>query len=200
MQPPSRHLRVVLEPAERDEPTVHADVQVTHSSLPVEVVNPAQPFHGSRGDAPGPRGCWALKRDGSPCGAARRADGDYCNAHSGLGVAKNPAEWAPLAQKASAENRRRRAALRLELGITRPQSIRGMLRAQAWVERERVAAAALAGLDADSPAQRSRAALAIIDAVEPQQRATLDVPLPSSPDGLDGMSLSELRQLAERVS
>jgi len=32
-----------------------------------------QPFHGTRGAAPGSRGCWAIASHGGPCNAARRA-------------------------------------------------------------------------------------------------------------------------------
>lgn len=189
----TRHLRVVLEPKEADE------LPPTDSAL--EAVS--QPVYGVRAQQPGPRGCWALKRDGNHCGAAKRKDSDFCTAHSGLGVAQDPARWAPIAQQRSAENRQRRAALRLELGISRPSSIRGMLRGAVWAERERVVAAALSPITATegaSPALRSKTALALLDAVEPQPRATLDVPLPTTPDGVDGLSLAELRALVERVS
>ena len=41
------------------------------------------PMYSTRGTTPGLRGCWALNKAGEPCGAARRADTDYCNVHSG---------------------------------------------------------------------------------------------------------------------
>jgi hypothetical protein len=144
-----------------------------------------------------------LKRDGTNCGAARRADGDYCNAHSGLGVAKNPAEWSVIGRERSADSRRRRAALRLELGITRQSSIRGLLKAAVHVERERVVAAALSPIGDPKlgSAAKQRAALALLDAVEPQPKAALDLPLDDlDPEGVAALGLRELRQLAERVA
>ena len=189
-------LRVVVTNA-----TEGLEVEPVVADSPQE--EPKAPVYGVRADSPGPRGCWALKRDGNPCGAARRADGDYCNAHSGLGVAKNPAQYAPLARAASAENRRRRAALRATLGITRPESVRGLLKAAVFVERERVVSAAMAPLrdpDAGSAAKQ-RAALALLDAVEPQPKAAeLTLTAELDPEGIASMGLSELRLLAERVA
>ena len=162
---------------------------------------PSLPVYGTHSDEPGPRGCHALKRNGELCGAARRADSAYCNAHSGRGVASDPAGFAPIAQRASAENRRRRAALRLELGITRPSSLRSLLAANVYAERERVVTAALAPIrDSDlGSAAKQRAALALLDAVEPQDRATLDVPLPHDADGIAALGAGDLRALARSV-
>ena len=163
------------------------------------VAGKPEPRYGTRADSPGPRGCWATKRDGTPCGAARRADGDFCNAHSGLGVAEDPAKYAPLAQRASAENRRRRAALRLELGITRPSSLRSLLKASVFAERERVVAAAMSPLsDPDaSSSLRSKTALALLDAVDPPMQASVEVPFDAQ--GIEALSLSQLRQLAQQA-
>jgi len=68
-----------------------------------------QPRYATRADSPGARGCWALKRDGEHCGAARRADSDFCNAHepSAGGVASSPAEWSLRGRAASVASRRR---------------------------------------------------------------------------------------------
>ena len=155
-----------------------------------------QPVYGTRAQEPGPRGCWALKRDGHACGAARRSDGDYCNAHSGRGVAANPRELGVIGRRAAGEARTRRAALRTSLGITRPNSIRGTLKAHAYVERERIARAALAPLApdrvAEDPVAAHRAALAVLDAVEPAQRVELVSELPSDPSTL---TLAELEAL-----
>ena len=192
---PVRHLRAVLEPANDGGEQLPTDSLPTHSELSAL----PQPAWGVRAEQPGPRGCWARKANGDLCGAAPRRGEDFCNAHSGLGVAKNPAEWSVIGRERSAESRAERAALRLELGITRPDSIRGMLRARVWAARERVASAALAGLDSESPSARSRSALALLDAVEPQPKAALSLPLPSNPEGVEGMGLAELRAVAERL-
>jgi len=68
------------------------------------------------------------------------------------------------------------------------------------VEAERVAAAALAGIDPSvPPAQRSRAALALLDATDPLLQAELSLPLPSNPEGVEQMGLEELKALASQV-
>jgi hypothetical protein len=70
-----------------------------------------------------------------------------------------------------------------------------------WAERERVAAAALAGAtDPSVPtAQRSRHALALIEAVDPLATASVELALPSDPDGVEQLGLVELKALAEQV-
>ena len=157
-----------------------------------------QPVFGTRAREPGPRGCWALKRDGTPCGAARRHDGDFCGAHSGIGVAADPGRYAPIGRRAAAESRARRAELRHSLGITRPNSIRGTLQAQAWVERERIARAALAPIHGADPVAAHRAALAVLDAVEPHERVELVTELPADPAAIGRMGLAELEALEAR--
>ena len=159
-----------------------------------------QPAYGVRATAQGPRGCWALKRDGTACAAPSRRDADYCAAHSGLGVAKSPAEWSAIGNAASVDSRRRRATLRLALGKAGLNTPRGVLKAAVMVEAERVAAAALAGIDPSvPPAQRSRAALALLDATDPLLQAELSLPLPSNPEGVEQMGLEELKALASQV-
>jgi hypothetical protein len=91
--------------------------------------------------------------------------------------------------------------LRAALGITRSDSPRGLLKASVFVERERVAAAALAPISDPSlsSVQRSKAALALIDAVDPPSRVEVEVPLPTTPDGVMALSLEELEHVAERL-
>lgn len=176
-------------------PDSSSNGDVVDAELARPVDSPPEPAYGTRGDSPGPRGCWAVKSSGEPCGGAKRRDGDYCNAHSGKGIAANPAEWAPIGRAAATEARTRRAALRATLGITRPNSIRGTLRAHAFVERERIATAALAPLRGDDPVAAHRAALAILDAVEPVTRVELVRELPDDPSEL---GLAELEALEAR--
>jgi hypothetical protein len=163
--------------------------------------SPPAPRYGVRGPTQGPRGCWAVNKRGDPCSAAKRNDGDYCNAHSGVGIAEDPARYQHLARAASAENRRRRAVLRATLGISSSDSPRGLLKAAVFVERERVVAAALAGAtDPTVPlAQRSRHALALLDATDPLATASVELPLPDTPEGVAGLGLRELEALAEQV-
>jgi hypothetical protein len=154
-----------------------------------------QPAYGTRASEPGPRGCWAVKANGAPCGAARRRDGDFCGAHSGIGVAADPGRYAAIGQRASAESRTRRKELRHSLGITRPNTARGTLRALVFVERERIARAALAPIGSSDPALAHRAALALLDAVEPHERVELVTQLPTDPAAIAGMGLEELERL-----
>ena len=189
---PPRHLSAVPAATPDGEP-VPADSVQEAVKLPV---------YGVRADSPGPRGCWALRsRDLQPCAAAKAADSDYCTAHSGRGVAADPAAWSRKGAAVAAENRRRRATLRLALGQVRMNTPRGVLRAAVFAEAERVAAAALDGaLDpALSSASRSQAALRLIDAVDPPLRAELTMPLPTDPDGVSALSLSQLDALALQV-
>lgn len=194
-----RHLRVVVEPvtSEPAEPVAGTALVPTDS---VQEELPA-PAYGVRGDAPGPRGCWAVKRNGEPCGAAPRRGEPYCNGHSGHGVAMNPAEWSAKGRAASAESRRRRAALRLALGITGTGSPRSLLKAAVVADAERVVAAALSPIgDPDlGSVQRSRAALSLLDATDPMAQASLELPLPTDPQGVEQMSLEDLRALALQV-
>lgn len=133
-----------------------------------------QPKWGTRGESPGIRGCWAVKKDGQPCGAAVRNDSDFCNAHSGHGLAANPAQHSLVGRRRSAEVRRDRAELRLILGSTRLDSPRMALRAEATRAAERLARTTVAAaLDpALSPAATVRACLDVIEAAEPKVSAT----------------------------
>jgi hypothetical protein len=188
----------VIEPAEeRAEPV--AGTALVPADPAQEAVS--QPAYGVRGDAPGPRGCWAAKRNGEPCGAAPRRGEDYCNGHSGHGVAMNPVEWSAKGRAAAAESRRRRAALRLALGITGTGSPRALLKAAVVAEAERIVAAALSPIGDDSlgSAAKQRAALALLDAADPMAQASLELPLPSNPEGVEQMGLEDLRALAQQV-
>jgi hypothetical protein len=157
------------------------------------------PTHSTRGTAPGLRGCWAVNKSGDPCAAARRADSDYCNAHSGYGVAKDPAKWAVIGAAKNNEIRRRRAAFRLALGPTRLGTPRGLLKAAVFAQGEAVVEAALSPItDSTAPSGlRHSAALALLREVEPMAQVTVSQPLPDDPEGVDEMSLSALLQLAE---
>lgn len=159
------------------------------------------PVWSTRGAAPGPRGCWALNKRGEPCGSARRAEGDYCNAHSGFGVAEDPVKWAAAGSAKAVENRRRRAMLRMELGITRSNTPRGVLKAMAYVERERIAGRVVSAiLDPAVPsAQAARLGLELVNTVDPPVQATLSTPLPTDPEGVASLSLSELLTVGEQL-
>lgn len=163
------------------------------SALPAVL---AQPFHGSRGTAPGPRGCWAINKAGFPCSAPVRSDGEFCNAHSGIGVASDPKGHSQAGSRAAAESRRRRADLRLIIGSTRMDTPRGALRAQVLLSAERLAGRAVgAALDpALHPRDAVNSVLALVDAVDPRTTATAVVTGEIDPSTA---SLSQLLSFAE---
>ena len=162
---------------------------------------PSAPVWSVRGDAPGLRGCWAVNRQGEPCGAPRRNDSEYCSAHSGLGVAADPKGHSRIGVARSVENRRRRADLRLAIGVPRLNTPRGVLAAAAFVEAERVARRVVgAVLDpAVPPAQAARLGLDLVNAVDPQVTATLTASVPTDPEGVSKLSLSQLLTLGEQM-
>lgn len=157
----------------------------------------AQPRWGTRADRPGPRGCWALTKAGRHCAAAVRSDGDYCNAHSGIGVAADPAEHSLVGRQRSAEVRRTRADLRLVLGQTRMDTPRAALRAAAILNAERLAGTTIAAaLDpALPPLARARLALDIVEAADPKVQTQLSV---TGELDVEQASLGQLIALAEQ--
>src|SRR5262252_6422339 len=150
----------------------------------------AQPKHGTRGTEPGPRGCWAIKHSGEPCGAAARRGQDFCGAHLGLGVAADPRRYQPLATAAAKANAGRRAQLRASLGLTRRHSTRDLLKAEVFRERERVVAAAMSPIRDSGlgSVARHRAALELLETVEPVTKIELDVELPVDEQGVERLS------------
>lgn len=170
-------------------------------ALPTEPLAPSQeelklPRHGTRGSAPGPRGCWAVKRNGEPCGAASRNDSDYCNAHSGVGVGSNPKGFAKLGSARAAANRQHRASVRMTLGLTRAVTPKAVLRASVFDVAEPLARRGIdAALDPEAnPIQAGRLALALLEAAEPPH-ASVSVEGSFDPSTA---SLAELLSFAER--
>ena len=180
------------EPDAEDEwevvPVEDADID---AELPEDV---PQPKHSVRSDTPGARGCWARAKSGDPCGAAKLRDGDYCAAHSGVGLSSDPAAYAPQGNEASRRARAAQARLRLELGITRPNSPRGHLKARVFAERERLAAVAVNGA-LDDP----RLALRLIEVADPAPVAELSVSANLSVEDVESMSMSQLYAVAEKL-
>jgi hypothetical protein len=182
--------------------TVEAEAEPTsqlsppHSEPPAVLDEPKAPAWTARGSAPGPRGCWAINKAGLPCSAPVRSDGDYCNSHSGIGVAADPKGHAARGIQASIESRRRRADLRLVIGSTRLDTPRGALRAAVLLEAERLARRAVGA--ATDPAQPPRDVvnnvLALVDAVDPKQ--TMAATIEGSFDPSTA-SLSQLLSFAE---
>jgi hypothetical protein len=190
-----------VEPLETDEDEDEDDAEAVPDEE-VEVIEPTlpavhslpQPVHSTRSETPGPRGCWAIsKTTGEPCGAAKRNDSDYCNAHAGYGVSRSPTEFSSLGVEKRKENATVRAQMRVMLGITRSDSPRALLRARVFAERERVVAAAVDGAKRDGAL-----ALKLINAVDPPLEASVSVAFPTSAEQVEQLSLSELRALAEQ--
>lgn len=109
--------------------------------------------------------------------------------HSQVGVAR------------SAENRRRRAELRLAIGVTRANTPRGVLKAMAFVEAERIGRRVVgAVLDpAVPPATAARLGLELVNAVDPPIQATMTSEIPTTPEGVAKLSVSQLLSLGERM-
>lgn len=187
--PRERAPQAELEPTPAD-----AGDEPLEATLTAPVDAPPQPVHSVRSETQGARGCWAIStRTGQPCGAAARRGEDYCNAHSGVGVASDPRAHMPLAHEARRENLRVRAEMRLALGSTRPNSPRAILRARANADAERLADAAVRdGL------KNGALALKVIREVDPAPEVTVRAELPTSVEELEGLSLSQLMALAER--
>lgn len=157
------------------------------------------PHYGTRGSAPGRRGCWAETKAGNPCAAPRRGDSEYCNAHSGIGVAENPSGFSPEAVRKSAEVRRRRAELRLVLGSTRLDTPRGVLRAQALLNAERVAGRVIGAVldESTPPATAAKLGLDLIEAVDPRQSAEVTMTGNLNGEAIEGMGFRELLSFAQ---
>jgi hypothetical protein len=69
-----------------------------------------------------------------------------------------------------------------------------------YADAERVAAAALAGLEADDPSRRSKAALALLDAVDPLPKAAeLVISEDIDTEGVCRLGTADLLALAERM-
>lgn len=157
---------------------------------------PKAPAWTTRNSAPGPRGCWALNKQGLACGSPVRADGDYCNAHSGIGVGSDPAKYSRMGQQASIDSRRRRADLRLVIGSSRLDTPRAALRAAVLVSAERLGGRAVAAaLDPNlAPKDAVSSVIALVDAVDP--RTTMVTSVQGSIDPSTA-SLSQLLSFAE---
>jgi hypothetical protein len=162
---------------------------------------PKAPAWSTRGEAPGPNGCWALNKAGKPCSSFGRKDGDYCNAHSGLGLAADPKGHSRIGVQRSAENRRRRAELRLAIGIPRLNTPRGVLAAEAYLSAERIAGRVVGAiLDPQTPpVQAARLGLDLVNAVDPPMTATLTQEVPTDPDGVSKLSFSQLMAVGQQL-
>ena len=160
---------------------------------------PKAPAHGTRGTARGLRGCWAVNKRGEPCAAPSLKERDYCSAHLGLGISRDPAAYSKLGGEAASRKAAQRAELRLVLGVDRRSSPRRILQAQTALR-----AAEISGRIVDAvvdpkvrPEVAARLGLDLIDAVDPATTLTLTASMPSDLDGLNGLSLSQLQALAE---
>jgi hypothetical protein len=74
------------------------------------------------------------------------------------------------------------------------------LKASVFAESERLVAAALDGALSPEVTVQSRAAhaLKLLESVEPTVQATLQMELPSTPEGVDSLSLSQLLHIVEQ--
>jgi hypothetical protein len=138
-----------------------------------------------------------LTKDGKPCHAAGRNDGDFCNAHSGIGVSADPSANGIKGAAANQARRERRAELKLLLGSTNVNTPKGAMRAAMLMEAERLVSKVLREAlapDGDGLKQ-SDLILRMMEMVEPKQEASLTVPLDSAQ--LAEMGLRDLMALAD---
>jgi hypothetical protein len=152
----------------------------------------AQPFHSTRADAPGPKGCWALARHGESCHAAAIRGTDFCAAHSGNGVSANPSLYAPLGHQAHRAKLAVRATMRA--------SPRAVLRARVDRNAERLVGTALNGaLSSEVPAEKAaRLALELIREADPPVQASVEIEKLTSED-IQKLSLNEAMAIARQI-
>jgi hypothetical protein len=157
------------------------------------------PFHSTRADSPGPRGCWARAKHGGSCHAPAVRGQDYCAAHSGLGISADPARYAPIGQAAHREQLAVRATMRAMHGGTRPNSPRAVLRAHVHRNAERLAGRALGAAlsPATDDAKAAGIAIRLIETADPPSQATLEISADLTPEDVDKLSYSELLRVAE---
>jgi hypothetical protein len=164
----------------------------------------AQPFHSTRAEAPGPRGCWAVARHGESCAAPAMRGHPYCAAHSGKGVSADPSRWSPIAREAKAERVAVRATIRAMYGANRNVGPRAVLRAHVDREAERLVGTAVnAALSKESdPLKAGSLALRLIETAHPPVQATVEFSK-SLEDvtraDVDAMSYSELLAFARHA-
>src|SRR5262249_26748707 len=106
--------RVQAEPGEgQEEPRTGFEADDAGERQDSERLAPPQPARGTRGSAPGPRGCWGVNSRGEPCGSFKRRDGDFCNGHAGIGVSADPTRYSPKGHEARREQLAMRAEMRM---------------------------------------------------------------------------------------
>lgn len=156
---------------------------------------PPQPAHGTRAEQAGPRGCWAITVAGQPCRAPAVNGGPFCNAHAGVGVARDPLAYSSEGHEARRRKIETRARMRLMLGNVRTDTPRGALKAAAFAQSERLAGRVLgAALSPETDdAKAAGIALAVIREVDPSQEASVEI---SGDVDLNSLSYSQLLGLA----
>jgi hypothetical protein len=173
-------------PRERQDEAERAP-EGAHASEPHSL---PQPFHSTRGTAPGPRGCWAMsKRTGQPCSAAKRSDSDFCNAHTGIGIVQDPKGNSVKGALVKQERAALRAQMRILLGNTRTDTPRAALKAAATLNAKRIAGRAVDAILSPSTPDAKAAALAIqlVNTVDPPVQAEISVSgtIPQTNEELD---------------
>lgn len=160
----------------------------------------AQPFHSTRSEIQGRRGCWAVSvKTGEPCGAPNVRGEQYCAAHLGRGVAGDPSRYASKGVQARKRNSAIRSELRMVYGGTRSGGVRQVLRGA--VEREGIALAGRAvsaALDENAdPIKAANLAVKLIETADPPVQAGLTV---TAEQSIDDMPTSELLALAAQLT
>lgn len=162
-----------------------------------EALAPPQPAFGTRNTEPGPRGCWALNARGEPCASFKRRDGDFCTAHTGLGIGTDPKRWSGEAHAARKEQLATRATLRLAMGDRGRIGPRAVLREAVNRQATRLVGTTIsAALSPETdPVKAAHIAMRLIETADPPSQTTLTV---SAEADVESLSLGQLMALAEQ--
>jgi hypothetical protein len=158
-----------------------------------------QPAFGKRGSEPGPRGCWGVNNRGEPCGSFVTRDSDYCSAHRGLGLGRDPRGYSQVGHAARRRQLAARAQLRMVMGDRGRIGPRTLLREEVNRNAQRLVGRAVgAALNPETDdAKAAGIAMRLIETADPPAQATLEISGPLTEDALKEMSLSQLIAYAD---
>jgi hypothetical protein len=142
--------------------------------------------------------CRVIRPDGHRCGAVATRLYGVCLVHAGGGGT----DLVAMRQQSSLKRARLKTSRQL-LGLSpgRAADPRQLLRLRAHERAEALAEAMLAPLDDEQLGTLAKqgAARTVLDSAFPIQTVSLEVELPPDPDEIEGMSWSNMRQLAAQL-
>jgi hypothetical protein len=158
-----------------------------------------QPAFGKRGSEPGPRGCWGMNNRGEPCGSFVTRDSDYCSAHRGLGLGRDPRGYSQVGHAARRRQLAARAQLRMVMGDRGRIGPRTLLREEVNRNALRLVGRAVgAALNPETDdAKAAGIAIRLIDQADPPSQATVEVSGPVTSEDVKNWSFSQLIAYAD---